>query len=318
MRHLNRLPSQFSISIPPDENGLIGRECPEPNCEGYFKIQLGTGLKDEDLLCHCPYCGHEAGQNQFFTKAQIKYAESVVLNKVSGALLKDLKSMEFNHKPRGSFGIGISMKVSGKPTPIRRYREEDLETEVVCDKCTLHYMIYGVFGFCPDCGIHNSLQILEKNFELTEKLLAIAKKQEASVSKQLIENALEDCVSAFDGFGREMCRVFAAKATDPKKAEDIRFQNVKGAAEKVLDQFSVDFAAALDSTDWVRLQDAFQKRHLLAHKMGVVDASYQKATGVSPSLIGRRVSIQPEEIRDLLRGLRKIGEELYQALESKT
>ena len=301
MRHLEKLGSQFSISIPPDENGMIGRECPDTNCEGYFKIELGTGLKGEHLPCHCPYCGHREGQDKFFTKAQVKYAESVVLNKVSGALLKDLKS-----------------KVSGKPTPIRRYREEDLETEVVCDKCTLHYMIYGVFGFCPDCGIHNSLQILEKNFELTEKLLVIAEKQEASVSKQLIENALEDCVSAFDGFGREMCRVFAAKAADPKKAEDIRFQNIKGAAEKVLDQFSVDFAAALDSTDWVRLQDAFQKRHLLAHKMGVVDASYQKATGVSPSLIGRRVSIRPEEIRDLLRGLRKIGEELYQALESKT
>ena len=146
MRQLSRLPSQFSISIPPDEDGLVGRECPEPNCEGYFKIQFGTGLKGEDLLCHCPYCGHDAGQDQFFTKAQVKYAESVVLNKVSGAFLKDLKSMEFNHKPRGSFGIGISIAVSGRPTPIRRYREEDLETEVVCDKCTLHYMIYGVFG----------------------------------------------------------------------------------------------------------------------------------------------------------------------------
>ena len=84
-----------------------------------------------------------------------------------------------------------------------------------------------------------------------------------------------------------MCRVFVAKATDPKKAEEIRFQNIKGAAEKMLDLFSVDFAAGLDSADWVHLQDAFQKRHLLAHKMGVVDASYQKATGVSPSLIGR-------------------------------
>ena len=185
MKHLNRIPSQFSISIPEDENGMIGRECPESTCEGYFKIQLGTGLKGENLPCHCPYCGHNAGQDKFFTKAQIEYIESVALNKVSDALLKDLKSMEFDHKPQGGFGIGISMKVSGRATPIRYYREENLETEVVCDKCTLRYMIYGVFGFCPDCSIHNSLQILEKNFELIEKLVTLAKTQDASVSQQL-------------------------------------------------------------------------------------------------------------------------------------
>lgn len=317
MKHLNRIPSQFSISIPEDENGMIGRECPDSTCEGYFKIQLGTGLKGENLPCHCPYCGHNAGQDKFFTKAQIEYIESVALNKVSDALLKDLKSMEFDHKPQGGFGIGISMKVSGRATPIRYYREENLETEVVCDKCTLRYMIYGVFGFCPDCSIHNFLQILEKNFELIEKLVTLAKTQDASVSQQLIENALEDCISAFDGFGRETCRVYAAKATDPRKAADIRFQNIKGAIENVLEQFGVDLASTLNSADWVRLQEAFQKRHLLAHKMGVVDAEYQKATGVSASLIGRKISIQVEEINYLLLGLRKIGEELYRALESK-
>ena len=37
MRHLRNLGSQFSISLPPDEEGLIGRECPLRECEGYFK-----------------------------------------------------------------------------------------------------------------------------------------------------------------------------------------------------------------------------------------------------------------------------------------
>ena len=318
MKHLNRIPSQFSISIPPDENGLIGRECPEPNCESYFKIQPGTGLKGEDLPCHCPYCGHEAGQDKFFTKSQVEYAKSVVLNQVSGALLKDLKSLEFNHKPRGGFGIGISMKVSGRATPVRRYQEQDLETEVVCDKCTLRYMIYGVFGFCPDCGVHNSLQILGKNFDLIEKLLTIAETQETSVSQQLIENALEDCVSAFDGFGRETCRVFAEKAASPKKAAEIRFQNIKGAAERVLEEFDVTFSDVVEPADWVKIQQAFEKRHLLAHKMGVADEAYQKATGASGSVIGRRVSITRDDIHELLLGLRATGSKLYATLEAKS
>ncbi len=318
MKHLNRIPSQVSISIPPDETGMIGRECPEPDCESYFKIQLGTGLKGEDLPCHCPHCGHEAGQDKFYTNAQVEYVKSVVLNRVSGALLKDLKSLEFNHKPRGGFGIGLSMKVSGRATPVRRYREPDLETEVICDKCTLRYMIYGVFGFCPDCGIHNSLQILEKNFELIEKLLTITKSQDAAVSKHLIENALEDCVSAFDGFGRETCRVFREKAANPNKAADIRFQNIKGAAEKVSEQFSICFADAVAPAGWITIQQAFQKRHLLAHKMGVVDEFYQKATGVTVSSIGKKVSITTEEIYELLLGLRAIGAKLRSDLEAKS
>ena len=134
MYHIGKIPSQFSISIPEDEDGMIGRECPDSNCEGYFKIQIGTGLKGEDLPCHCPYCGYNAGQDQFFTQAQIEYAKSVVLNKVSDALIKDLRTMEFDYKPKGDFGIGFSMKVSGKATPIRYYREENLETEVICNK----------------------------------------------------------------------------------------------------------------------------------------------------------------------------------------
>ena len=86
------------------------------------------------------------------------------MRRVTGAIVKDLKELEFDHRPRGELGTGFSLKVKGsRPTPIRYYSEETLETKVVCDECTLRYAIYGVFAFCPDCGKHNSLQILNKN-----------------------------------------------------------------------------------------------------------------------------------------------------------
>ncbi len=317
MKHLRNLGSQFSISLPPDEEGFIGRECPVTECEGYFKLQPGTGLKGENLPCHCPYCGQGAGSDKFFTKAQVEYAKSVVMREVTGAVLKDLKSLEFNHRPRGAFGIGISMKVSGQQIAIRRYRESKLETEVVCDRCTLRYTIYGVFGFCPDCAVHNSLQILNKNLELIQKLLAVAESQEPQVAQHLIENALEDCVSAFDGFGRETCRVFATRAAKPQKAAEIRFQNIAAARDRVREQFSVDFAATAAPVDWKLILRAFQKRHLLAHKMGVVDEDYLSATGDSPSLRGRKVSITASEVRDLVAHLHHLGVELFRSLETK-
>lgn len=317
MRNMKNLGSQFSIAIPPDEEGLVGRECPIVECEGYFKLQPGTGLTGRNLPTHCPYCGHVAASNNFFTKAQIEYAKSVALRKVTDALVKDLKGLEFNNRPRGGFGISLSMKVSGSPRPIRFYREKKLETEVVCNNCTLRYTIYGVFGFCPDCGVHNSQQILNKNLELVEKILAVAETQDQQIAKQLIENALEDCVSAFDGFGRETCRVFASKAAKPEKAAEIRFQNILGARDRVKEQFNVDFAACSTFDDWKHVLRAFQKRHLLAHKMGVVDESYLAATGDSPLMLGRKTSIEATEVRELAAQLNKLGRELFQMLQTK-
>jgi len=42
MRHLRQLGNQFSIPIPADDKGYIGRGCPD--CQRYFKITLGTRL----------------------------------------------------------------------------------------------------------------------------------------------------------------------------------------------------------------------------------------------------------------------------------
>jgi hypothetical protein len=77
------------------------------------------------------------------------------------------------------------------PQPIRYYREKQLETEVVCENCTLRYAIYGVFGWCPDCGVHNSLQILFKNLELASKELALAETVDNEMAHHLVGDALE-------------------------------------------------------------------------------------------------------------------------------
>ena len=314
MSHLKRLGSQFSIDIPRDEKGYTGRECPE--CEKYFKITLGTGLTGTGLPCHCPYCGHSAPQDQFFTKAQVEYAKSVVLNKVTGAVLKDLKALEFNHRPSGMFGIGISMKVEGRPQPIRHYSEHDLEEEVLCDNCTLKYTVYGSFGYCPDCGMHNSFQILEKNIRVADKLIDLAKDLEPELRSQLVSDSLENGVSAFDGFGRETCQVFSGKANDPTKAKAISFQNLTGAQKNVQKHFGIDLTAALSASEWLLITTSFQKRHLIAHKMGIVDDAYVQATCDANAIIGRKVKLDANQIREALDLILKLGAFLTKELRN--
>ena len=193
MSHLRNLGSKFSIPISPDEDGYLGRECPVEECLGYFKITPGTGVKGP-APCHCPYCGYSGGSRTFFTREQIEYARSIVLRKVTDAIREDLKALEFEHKPQGLFGIEISMKLQeSAPLPIRYYREKQLQTEVVCDNCTLRYAIYGVFGWCPDCGVHNSLQILTKNLELARKELALAESADTELANHFHRRRIGEC-----------------------------------------------------------------------------------------------------------------------------
>ncbi len=304
-RNLSRLGNTISVPVKADEDGYLGRECPKQECLGYFKITPGTGIRGP-APCHCPYCGHSGDQNTFWTPEQLEYAKSVVIRQVTDAIFADLKSMEFDHKPRGGFGIGLSMKVSrSSPHPVRYYREKQLETEVVCDACTLRYAIYGVFGWCPDCGAHNSRQILEKNLELARKELALAASIDKDLADHLTGDALENVVSAFDGFGREVCA---------KRAADIPFQNLAGARRKVQDAFGFDFADHITPREWDGACRVFQKRHLLAHKMGVVDDEYIRKTGDTQAVVGRKVSVGPDEVTATIGIVEALGRRLFEGL----
>lgn len=307
MTHVERLGNSISIPIKPDEDGYIGRECPNSECEGYFKITLGTGLHNI-TSCYCPYCGHFAEQTSFWTKDQIEYAKSYVRSKIMDAVNKDMKELEFDIKPKGPFGIGFSMKFKeGSPVPVRYYREKELETKIICDNCTLHYAIYGVFAFCPDCGTHNSKQILYKNLDLAEKEIALALNLESELSDHLIADALENAVSSFDGFGREACKKHASISSNSDRAKKVSFQNIYGARQKVQELFCFDLALGLEPKDWDFAFKCFQKRHLLAHKMGVIDEEYLNATKDPEAVVGRKVSIRPDEVTSLIEVLKKLG-----------
>jgi hypothetical protein len=301
-RNLDSLGSQFSIPISADEDGYLGRECPVQECLGYFKLTPGTGIKGP-APCHCPYCGHSGESKTFFTQEQIDYAKSVVLRKVTDALHKDLKSLEFEHKPQGLLGIGLSLKVQrSAPLPIRYYREKELETAIICDNCTLRYAIYGVFGWCPDCGIHNSLQILVKNLELARKELVLAATAEAELANHLTGDALENAVSAFDGFGRELCQ---------RKSVEMRFQNLAAARRKVQDAFGFDFADSLSADQWYVACRAFQKRHLLAHKMGVIDNDYIQKANDTGAILGRKIGLNQAEVETSISIVEEMGRRLF-------
>lgn len=320
MDNLRRLGNRISIPIPTDDEGMTGRECPEAKCEGYFKVQFGTGLTGPNLPCHCPYCGHTAGHDHFWTKEQLTYAESMVVQRMTDALVRDLKQLEFAHKPHGSIGIGIGIGISmklkpGAPVPIRHYREKTLETTLVCDACTLRYAVYGAFAFCPDCGSHNSQQILRKNLELARQELQLAESQDADLQRHLVEDVLENAVSAFDGFGREAVRIRASLARrDSGAAQVMSFQRLTKADDRLFDLFGFRISTTISAADWAFALRAFQKRHVLAHRMGVVDEQYVRETSDPDAVVGRRIPVGREEVHRLLEIVEAMGAALLGSL----
>jgi hypothetical protein len=305
LRNVNRLSSQLSISLQQDEDGYLGRECPEEKCQGYFKITPGTGIQGPAPY-RCPYCGHSGDPGQFNTKEQIEYAKSIVLRQFTDALFRDLKSMEFDHRPRSGFGIGLSLKVTrDAPHPVQYYREKDLETEVVCENCKLRFAIYGVFGWCPDCGQHNSLQILSKNLELVRKELHLAQTAEKDLAEHLVADALKNVVSAFDAFGREVCS---------QKGAEIRFQNLAGARRNVWISFNFNFDDVLSQDEWASICLAFQKRHLLVHKMGVADEDYIQKANAPDAITGRKIRITEQDVESSVFLIERLARRLYSGI----
>ncbi len=130
-------------------------------------------------------------------------------------------------------------------------------------------------------------------------MLDLAGNTEQELSAKLIENALEDCVSAFAGFGRELCRIYGNHASNSVNANRIRFQNMDEARASVQIAFGVDLARSCGAEAWQQAVRLFPKRHLVAHKMGVVDQEYVNRTGDNSAIIGRKIVIRAVEVQQL-------------------
>jgi len=295
---------KISINIPLDENGMLGRECLE--CEQYFKLKPGTGLKTDH--CHCPYCEYEGKSDTFWTQAQLEYARSIAMQQAFNKILKpqlDKLTNSFKQLERSSRNSLIQFKV--KTTghnfrfPIKYYTEKELETNLTCDNCGLEFAIYGVFSNCPDCNETNAFLIYEKSLEVIKKKLDIFSKPE--IPEDILEISLSSIlttgISAFDGLGKELRK----KKPDhyPSKPQNL-FQNLYVLNEK-MDNFISD-----RHSDFNSLIKYFQIRHIFEHNMGVVDSDCVKKVPELNYLIGRKYKLTNSELGRFIELMTELGD----------
>jgi hypothetical protein len=301
--------TEISVNIPPDENGMAGRQCPSLDCGRYFKLKPGTGLPDVDT--GCPYCGTRGSALDFSTADQIEYAKSVAVKEVLGPLLEDFKhNIEGLNRPlRGSL-ISLKFTVDLPTFQTHSYNEADVETPVTCSNCTLEFAVFGIFASCPDCGHLNAYDVFQACLEACRRrlgLLDIADTSaDAGLVKAILTDTLGSAASTFDALGKTLRQ--AHPSIFPDKPRNI-FQNLSA-----LDQALLATGAGLEArlgadgqADLVRL---FQIRHVYEHNLGVVDDDMIAKVPGYAHLKGRLCPLTREDVERVVELLDKLASSL--------
>jgi len=221
VRHTGQNEYSMRVSIPTDEDGLVGRECPNEECSpGYFKIKPGTGITKGQEKAFCPYCRTEAEPSEFITKAQKEYAIAHVKNEAINGINRMIgESLGLGSAGKKKIGGGLfSIEMSLKPARhdyIPRPFEEELRRDITCTHCSLEQAVFGLATWCADCGEDIFLTHVDREFQVIEKMLAVVEKRHlelgARVAARDIENALEDTASIFEAVLKIITRRHLAK-----------------------------------------------------------------------------------------------------------
>ncbi|GAB4558808.1 MAG: hypothetical protein Tsb0020_04050 [Haliangiales bacterium] len=145
---------------------------------------------------------------------------------------------------------------------------------------------------------------MAKSKTAAKKDAPAAKKRGRAKKKDAGKNG--DGSAAVVGFEQKL----AAKAADPVKAGRISFQNIRRSHDALKLHFGFDAEAVVGAETVAALHRAFQKRHLLAHRMGVVDEDYLRQTADPEARKGRRVTISASEVEATAAGGRAWAEAL--------
>lgn len=303
---------RLHITLPVDDEGMLGRQC--PNCHQYFKLKPGTGVPDIAATM-CPYCEFQSDSNGFATDEQIEYAQSIAIKRVLEPTLRDFQK-SLKRLERQSRGSLIQFKAISTDLrfPIKYYKEKDLETMVECDNCGLVFAVYGVFASCPDCSRLNSMSMFKKSLEAVRKRLSIidnVPQSESELRQGLITDAISAGVATFDSLGKRMRKEFPEFI--PSHPRNI-FQNLEALSDTLRDKLDFEIREHLGGDRFNQLSYMFQVRHIWIHNFGEADNNFVEKTGTDQSIIGSKIVPSKEEVLSFLDLVEGLGIEIRSRL----
>lgn len=320
LKKLNNLKS-VSVPLEADEKGYIDKQCPSEDCEFLFKVHADDWsniFKDEAVWC--PMCRHEAPATQWYTIAQVEHAKEQALKLVKGEIHNALVSgaERFNRQqPKNTF-ITMTMNVQGgrmQTSVIPAKAAEEMQLEIQCEKCNSRYAVIGNAFFCPACGYNSvarnysdalkKIQVKRDSLGIIRQaLIESTGKDEAEVTcRSLLETCISDGVVAFQKFCEGLYDDFG-------EAPFNAFQRLEQGSELWEKTVGHGYSDWLSPDELQGLKVLYQKRHILAHNDGLVDAQYIKKSGDVTYKEGQRIVVSERDIGELLGYLDKLGHAL--------
>ena len=265
-------------------------------------------------------CGKSDLAENFWTKEQIKIATEQGENYISGTVGNALKrdAREFNIRQKANSLIKISMAYEGniylRPlVPIEA--KEEMQLKVQCEKCNANFAVIGSAFFCPCCGYSSVLRIFSdsirkidskiKHLDRIVQTVGEFDKDEAELTRRsLLESCISDGVVSFQ---RVMEELFKNKYPDiiiPLNT----FQNIDLGSNLCNKKLGVGYSHYLSEDELSKMNVYFQRRHILAHKDGMVDQRYIDKCGDTSYAVGQRLVIKKEDVESFVSIIKKLVE----------
>lgn len=298
--------ARFSVSIPIDEDGFFGRECPE--CEQLFRIaHEDYDALPDDVRLWCVYCGHNDDHSDFMTQQQndrVMRAAGDYAHQLVGRML----DKSFGGLARRTHNSMIKISYRSRPfypAPLPDIDEERLVRERTCAGCSLRYAIFGEHRFCPVCGeLPPLVAALDALDAETSRLDALADLPEPTTSilreNGVLHRTYVDTVENVVGVVEVLAgRVFRAKVPDAEavlKGRGKVFQRLDDLDELFAQHLDAEIRSALGS-EWDELLRTWAARHVFTHCDGIVDAKYLSADRRSSQRVGQRLRVSEGDAR---------------------
>ena len=305
----NRSRDTFSVPFATDAKGCFDRECPSNECLFVFKVNQEDWknlFREEEVFC--PQCGHSEPADHWHTQAQLRHAEKEAKNYMEREIHKMFNGVarDFNRsQPRSSF-ITMSMKVTGGryrsytlPAPVL----EAFELDITCSFCNSRFSMIGSAFFCPCCGRSSAERMFDASLGKTrtkfEQLDTVRsalenagqRDQAADLCRSILESCILDLVGALQRLAEELYSRIQGAASAPFNV----FQRLNQSSALWRTAIGEGFEDWLTPTELETLNVYYQKRHLLAHSEGIVDAQYIQRSGDTSYREGQRIVITAKD-----------------------
>jgi hypothetical protein len=297
----------FKVSIPLDEDGYLGRQC--PSCRQMFRIQSEDyEALPEDTRLYCVYCGHEDAHSEFLTERQQQRLERVALDmgnqlidNILGGALRNLARTTANNK----FLTVTYRSTPFYPQPLPDIDEEKLVRERQCPTCELRYAVFGDHRYCPVSGPLDALAVaLDALAAETAKLDALASipedqrgaLREQGVFDRIYVDVLGNVVGIVETLAKATFNSRVAAPETYTKGKGNVFQRLDDTADLYATQLAVELRTA-SGVVWSELLRLWAVRHVHTHNDGRVDDRYLRAVPGAMLTVGQRVLVPIADAR---------------------